>query len=153
MSRLGYQCLWVRTCGFPLSVVDNENWVGPVAVLTSLRVEDWRIMVGFPARVKTLSVVQNPKPSLHSPVILFREKKGLFPRGFKGWGVKMTNYLYPARRQRSYSLPNNPVPNNFIPCTETSLALIRIKCGRNKEEEEHVEGRVRDWRGCTYNAN
>jgi len=32
-------------------------------------------MVGSQARVKTFSVFQNSKPTLHSSVILFREKK------------------------------------------------------------------------------
>jgi len=59
-------------------------------------------VVGLPARVKILSAVQNSKPSLYTPVILFREKKGLFQQGLRGWGVKLTIYFYPARQLRSY---------------------------------------------------
>jgi len=130
MSRIGYQFIWERTCGFPLSVLDNEKWVVSVAIVASLRIEDWRIVVRFPARVKTLSVVQNskPSPSLTSYSVQ-REERIVSPR-IKRLGREMINYSYPVQQLRNYSLPHN-----FKPCTETPLDLTRIKCGRNKDKE------------------
>jgi hypothetical protein len=128
MSRLWYQCLWVRTCGFPLSVAHNENWVGSVVIVTSLRTEDWRIVVASQARVKPFlfSKILN---RLFTHQLSYSERKnGLFLRELRGWSVKMTNYLHPVWQLRNYSLPNN-----FIHWAGTTLALIRRKCGRNKE--------------------
>jgi hypothetical protein len=129
MSRLWYQCLWVRTCGFPLSVAHNKNWVGSVAIVTSLRNEDWRIVVASQARAKTLSVFQNSKPLFTYQLSYSERKKGLFLRELRGRDVEMTNSLYPVRRLRNYSFPNN-----FVPCTDIP-SLSHRKCGRNKERE------------------
>jgi hypothetical protein len=110
-------------------VADNENWVGSVAIVTSLLVEDRRIVFGSPERVKTLSSKILSRLFTHQ-LPYSERKKGLFPRELRGWGVKMTIYLYPVRRLRSYSLPDN-----ILPCTEAPVALTRGKCGRNKEQE------------------